>query len=323
METSIPYIEFSNSKTTHHVIRTVNLSEDHVSGFTHCLYDNRNADCNTSSDLTVKIQALSLDRECISEKSTLWLNFNTTAPDYRGMSRAERAQKQHREFYAETRRFFDSLIEKNRVPVISASGHKRTKKPDFYTCGIRYPKIRKNAEQSAGLLIMKNGKPYLYAVSIGKIQYSFFATYDADIQGEAFGRVTVEDYDFMGCEYELDGWDIECEMQQQTINIPMPEQQADIANNSTLSTNNSVTNHSGLCEENKVEQVHPIEALRSNPCSANIAEAFNYAIQNGCALATIKDICGYAQIELPMSARFRLQAFASEMRAQFSDKIAA
>jgi hypothetical protein len=219
MNTSIQYIDIPHQTSTIQVIKTHSLSEYHVSGFTHCLYDNRKKK-KKSSDFTVKLQALSLERECISEKSTLWLNFQTKAAAYRGMSRTERAQAQHRQFYKETRLFFDFLIEENRDSITSSSGHQRTKKPTFYTCGIRLPKVRKFAEQAAALLIMKDDKPFLYAVAIGNIQYSFYAQYDEELRGDAFCRITVEDYDFSSSEAELDDVDIfeeiECSSTQRT-----------------------------------------------------------------------------------------------------------
>lgn len=310
MNTSIPYIELPFKNSTTHVIRTQSLSDEHVSGFTHCLYDNRNI-TTKQADFTVKVQALSLERESISDKSTLWLNFQTKAVAFRGMSRAEKSQKQHKKFYEATRRFFNTLIDDNREHVTSSCGHKRTRKPTFYTCGLRLPKIRKFAEQAAALLILKDDKPYLYAVAVGQIQYTFFAQYDQVQHGAAFGHVTVEDYDFIGSEYELDDLDLHDELQE--IKAISHNDSHSSATPEIKFFVNDVISSKATC---------PIEILRNSPSNHNIAKAFDHAIKNDCNIDTIREICHYAQIDFPKSALFRLTAFATKMRSSFAMKAA-
>lgn len=308
MNTSIPYIELPLKNNTTHVIRTQSLSDEHVSGFTHCLYDNRNS-TTKQADFIVKVQALSLEREFISEKSTLWLNFQTNAVAFRGMSRVEKSQKQHQKFYDATRRFFNNLIDDNREHVTSSCGHKRTRKPTFYTCGLRLPQVRKFAEQAAALLILKDDKPYLYAVAIGHIQYTFNAQYDQVQQGAAFGHVTIEDYDFLGSEHELDDLDFHDE-QQEIKAVSNNDSRTPDTPDIKLVVTNAISSQA-TC---------PIETLRNSPSSHNIAQAFDYAIKNDCNINTIKEICHYAKIDLPNSALFRLTSFANEMRSCFATK---
>ncbi|EJE4165383.1 TPA: hypothetical protein ACVU4T_000782 [Vibrio parahaemolyticus] len=195
--TTIPYIQITD---TSEAIKTTSLSEEHVTAFTHRLYDNRQTKTKTPSDLTVEIQALDHERASISKRTLMYMNFHTKAPAYRLFSRTERTQK-HTEFFASAKRYFESLIESNRESVTSER-HVRTKRPTFYTCSLRYAKVRKNAEQAVGLLIMKDDKPYLYAVCIGEIQYSFYADEAQEIDGNAFGQITVEDYDFEASYYK-------------------------------------------------------------------------------------------------------------------------